>query len=105
MEFKQIQVKVTTLNKSLFQQLETLDKNDFRNSDQSLYMPELIGWINHEGLWFIINHNGKLARVTQVTISDIWLVHNQNKIKDMPYSTFWKNFKVNVIDKLEQIFL
>lgn len=70
MEFTELKVKVTTLNKSLFNQLRQYTACDFES------MPEIIGWVNQsprDPVEFIILCGGKVARMSIREMRDLWM--------------------------------
>jgi hypothetical protein len=95
-KFEQLQVKVTTLNKSLLNQLEV---HSGKNFDA---IPIIHGWVNvAEGEWFIIEvPNGQLGKMSYVDMWDVW-VHTEPKLNMDEARKAFYNFQHNY----EQIFI
>ena len=68
MEVKQIQVKVTTLNKNLFKQMPKARCQDYNG------IPIIHGWVNFPDETYIISqHNGQMAKMDKMTLWDVWM--------------------------------
>lgn len=104
MEFKQIQVKVTTLNKNLFDQMPKCARDDFDN------MPVIHGWVLPKGrlqTWFIVTrHDGKLAKMAYNELLSRWIIIKQRATNNLiPFREAHKQFKQEIINKYDHIYL
>ncbi len=99
MEFVQMQVKVMTLNKSLFAQLDATNKKAHPS------IPLVHGRVNHEGVWFIVQGHKGLEKIRYVDLCEMWIDNQINQQKEFAgYRTAVEAFE-SWSSKYPQIFI
>ena len=86
-----LEFKALTMSKGIFAQLPKYQPKGV--------MPEIRGWVNHEGEWFIAETSGRLVKIGRIDLWDTFACHHgKNYVETNQLFNEWR-------DKLPQIFL
>lgn len=94
-EDKVLEFKALTMSKSVFAQVPTY---------KPTYAVDPIGWVNHEGEWYIASINGHLVRIRRVDLVELYITRATEKEEGLNYAQIQERFDARR-GKMPQIFL